>query len=65
MKKSFLYIVVLIAILFSACEDVVQVDLNTTAPKLVVEASINWKKGSDGKNQIIKLLVPLLLLKTV
>lgn len=55
MKKSILYIVVLIAILFSSCEDVVQVDLNTAAPKLVVEASINWSKGTDGKSQIIKL----------
>lgn len=55
MKNSYTYIVLLFAILFSACEDVVQVDLNTVSPKLVIEASINWKKGTIGNEQIIKL----------
>lgn len=55
MKKTTLFFVVLIAILFNSCEDVVKVDLNTAPPKLVIEASINWLKGTAGNNQIIRL----------
>lgn len=38
-----------------SCEDVVNVDLDTAAPKLVIDASIKWQKGTDGKTQKIKL----------
>lgn len=38
-----------------SCEDVIDVDLNTAEPKLVVEASLNWMKGTDGSLQQIKL----------
>lgn len=38
-----------------SCETVVDVDLQTAAPRLVIEAAINWQKGTDGKNQVIKL----------
>ncbi|TDD98598.1 DUF4249 domain-containing protein [Flavobacterium cellulosilyticum] len=55
MKNTYLFIVILITILLSACEDVVQVDLKTAPTKLVIDASINWKKGTTGKDQIIKL----------
>ena len=55
MKKATLFILVLIAILFNSCEDVIDVDLKTAPPKLVIEASINWFKGTDGKEQKIKL----------
>lgn len=37
------------------CEDVVDVNLNTTEPRLVVEASINWYKNTAGNQQSIKL----------
>jgi len=40
---------------FISCEEVVEVDLNTAPPKLVVDASINWVKGTDGSQQTIKL----------
>jgi len=40
---------------FNGCEDVIDVDLNTAPPKLVVEASINWYKGTSGNEQKIKL----------
>lgn len=43
------------AVLFNSCEDVVSVDLKTTPPKLVIEASINWQKGTSGNEQEIKL----------
>src|SRR6187402_2546578 len=50
------YITIIIALFFFAsCEDVVNVDLNTAPPRLVVDASINWQKGTDGAVQKIIL----------
>ncbi|WP_269243321.1 DUF4249 family protein [Flavobacterium limnophilum] len=50
------YISLVIAMLFLAsCEDVVNVDLDTAAPRLVIDAAINWKKGTDGSTQKIIL----------
>lgn len=37
------------------CEDKVNVDLDTAAPKLVIDAAIKWQKGTDGTEQKIKL----------
>lgn len=37
------------------CEDVVSVDLDTAPPKLVIDASIKWEKGTSGIDQKIKL----------
>lgn len=42
-------------LLLSSCQEVVQVDLETGKPKLVVEAAINWQKGTSGALQKIKL----------
>ena len=52
-----IYITLFIAIvtLFTSCEDVVDIDLNSSEPKLVIEASINWEKGTIGNEQEIKL----------
>lgn len=52
MKK---YIFILIGLLFFTCEDVIDVDLNTTEPKLVIDASINWFKETTGNEQHIRL----------
>jgi hypothetical protein len=38
-----------------SCEEVVTVDLDTAAPRLVIDASINWEKGTAGNVQVIKL----------
>ena len=56
MKNIKLFIVLLIAS-FSviSCEEVVNVDLDTAAPKLVIDASIKWEKGTTGSVQKIKL----------
>lgn len=53
MKK----IVFLVSILlfFFNCEDVVEVNLNETEPRLIIEASINWFKNTSGNEQSIKL----------
>jgi hypothetical protein len=55
MKKVTLLIVFLISIFFTSCEEVVDVDLETAPPKLVIEAAINWHKGTTGTQQTIKL----------
>ena len=56
MKKSIQYIVfVLSLVLLSSCEDKVNVALDTAPPKLVVDASILWAKGTAGNDQVIKL----------
>lgn len=52
--KNIIYIVVLSLITFS-CEDVIDVDLKTTKPRLVIDASISWIKGTQGNEQEIKL----------
>jgi hypothetical protein len=54
--KNIKYILLLLIATFSfSCEEVVDVDLDTAAPRLVVEASINWVKGTAGNEQTIKL----------
>ena len=42
-------------VLQTSCEDVIELNLNTAEPKLVIEASINWVKGTYGNEQTIKL----------
>ncbi len=54
MKKILLTLLIL-AFLQSSCEDVIDIDLPTQDPQLVIEASINWQKGTLGNAQQIKL----------
>jgi hypothetical protein len=54
--KLFKKILILVIGLFlTSCEDVINVDLETAQPKLVIDASINWYKNTTGNNQTIKL----------
>jgi hypothetical protein len=55
MQKITFFLVFILALLSVSCEDVVNVDLNTAPPKLVIEAAINWQKGTAGNQQRIKL----------
>jgi hypothetical protein len=56
MKNIKLFITLIIAsFTVMSCEEVVDVDLDTTAPKLVIDASIKWEKGTTGTTQKIKL----------
>jgi len=57
MKKYSIAIMValFVAAFFTSCEDVVNVDLEEAAPRLVVDAAINWQKGTAGNTQKIKL----------
>lgn len=54
MLKYIVYILT-ITLLFSACTKVVNVDVPEADSKLVIEASIDWKKGTSGNIQSIKL----------
>lgn len=55
MKTIRLAIILLLTLGFAGCEKVVDVDLAAAEPRLVVEASINWQKGTTGNLQQIKL----------
>lgn len=52
MKKL---VLLLSTILLFSCEEVIDVDLSTAASRLVIEASIDWQKGTSGNLQTIKL----------
>lgn len=54
LQSNFIAIIALLG-LFTSCEDVIDVKLDTAEPKLVVDASINWQKGTSGSYQRILL----------
>ncbi len=49
------YLITVICLFLISCEKVVDVDLDTAAPKLVIDASIDWVKNTSGSEQKIKL----------
>lgn len=54
--KNLKYIILLLtAIVFTSCEKVIDVDLDTAKPRLVIDAAIKWEKGTTGNEQKIKL----------
>ncbi|WP_196890427.1 DUF4249 domain-containing protein [Aureivirga marina] len=54
--KKLKYIVLFVLItLFPACEDVVELDLPTSPPVLVIDAALDWEVGTDGSYQVIRL----------
>lgn len=55
MKKIHLFSLIAMMLMLFSCEDVVNVDLDNAPPKLVIDASINWQKGTAGNIQKIKL----------
>lgn len=55
MKNIFRYLVVSLSFFLLSCTKVVDVDLETAEPKLVIDASIDWVKGTTGNEQKIKL----------
>lgn len=48
-------LLIIIGFTVVSCEDVITVDLDTTAPRLVIDASIDWEKGTTGNEQKIVL----------
>ena len=55
MNTYFNYTILILILTFTSCIDVIEVDVPTEEPRLVIEASINWEKGTVGNNQVIKL----------
>lgn len=55
MKLIFRITLYLLLLHCTACEDVIEVDLPTAEPRLVVEASLLWKKETSGNFQVIRL----------
>ncbi len=49
------YIVIALGFFLISCEEVIEVDLETAEPKLVIDASIDWVKNTPGNQQKIKL----------
>lgn len=52
--KNVLYILLLL-FTFSACEDVIDIQVPNADPRLVIDASLNWLEGTTGSYQTIKL----------
>ena len=52
--KQFIYII-LFALFALSCEDTIDLDLPASETKLVIDASIDWYKGTSGNDQDIKL----------
>ena len=44
-----------IGLVLIGCTDVIHVDLETADPKLVIDATLDWEKGTSGNEQMIKL----------
>src|SRR5690606_5878763 len=55
MKAIKKIIFAVIIIVFASCEDVVDVEVQDGPTRLVVEASLNWEKGTAGNQQTIRL----------
>jgi hypothetical protein len=55
MNKTFIYLILLLSVTFTGCEEAIDVDTDTAPPRLVVDASITWEKGTAGNEQKIKL----------
>jgi len=51
-QRTFLFVLL---IAFISCDDPVDVDLTEAAPRLVIEASMDWEQGTAGNNQTVKL----------
>lgn len=55
MTKYIKYYMLLFSIMLVSCTDVVDVEVPTEAPRLVIEASLDWENGTAGNEQTIKL----------
>ena len=53
--KNMKYLFAFLVIFMFSCEEVIELDLNDGQQRLVIDASINWEKGTSGNDQEIKL----------
>jgi len=54
-KHTSILLLLMIAFGFTSCEKVIDVNLNTAAPRLVIDAALKWEKGTNGSTQKIIL----------
>ncbi|MDA6068370.1 DUF4249 domain-containing protein [Flavobacterium sp. AC] len=54
-SKAFTLFSLLFVLLFLSCDKVVELDLETGDPKIVIDAEIIWEKGTSGSEQTIKI----------
>jgi len=55
MKTYIKFLCLFVCIVFTSCEDVIDVNLSEGKTRLVIEASLDWEKGTSGNQQLIKL----------
>ena len=55
MKPYIKLFLVLLFTVYLSCEDVIDLDVPTAKPRLVIDAALDWQKGSSGNNQSITL----------
>lgn len=55
MKKYIKFSIVLVYLVFVGCTDVIDVEVPVAEPRLVIEASLDWEKGTLGNEQTIYL----------
>ncbi|MDC6468284.1 DUF4249 domain-containing protein [Flavobacteriaceae bacterium] len=55
MNRFINFLALLLLVFFTACTDVIDVEVPYEEPRLVIEASINWEKGTSGSDQTIYL----------
>ncbi|VXC20752.1 DUF4249 family protein [Maribacter litoralis] len=55
MKNYIKLLLALFTVSLTGCEDVIDVDVQTDTLRLVVEASLDWEKGTTGNEQLITL----------
>ena len=48
-------VILLTSFLLFACEEIIELDLQIGKKRLVIEASLDWEKGTTGNSQTIKL----------
>ncbi|MDO5968462.1 DUF4249 domain-containing protein [Flavivirga aquimarina] len=53
--KKLKYILVFCLLPIASCQDVIELDLNNAEPRLVIDASLDWVKGTNGNTQSIQL----------
>jgi hypothetical protein len=54
-RKKNTLLSLLFVLLFISCDKVVDLDLETADPKIVIDAEIIWEKGTSGSEQSIKI----------
>jgi hypothetical protein len=54
-SKAITLFSLLFVLLFSSCDKVVELDLETGDPKIIIDAEIIWVKGTNGSEQTIKI----------